>query len=122
MRRVAAILTFVLFAGCNSLSTDIRQVTVNGTWRGEVSGQTFILSLQQGDQAVIGTGTLRVNPTAPVQNLSISGTYNKPNLTLTMESAGNPTLSLDGLVEGDSFVGNLTGGAFTGVAIALRRD
>ena len=121
MRRVAAILTLVLFAGCNSISTDIRQVTVNGTWRGSVSGQTFILTLQQGDQAVIGTGTL-VNPGAPTQNLSISGSYNRPNLTLTMESAGNPTLSLDGLVEGDSFVGNLTGGAFTSIAIALKRD
>src|SRR5215208_4630271 len=121
MRRLAAILTLVLFAGCNSLSTDIRQVTVNGTWRGEVSGQVFVLALQQGDQAVIGTGTLRVNPTAPTQNLSISGNYNRPNLTLTMESAGNPTLSLDGLVEGDSFVGNLTGGTFTSIALALRR-
>jgi hypothetical protein len=121
MRRVIAVLTLALFAGCNSLSTDIQKNTVIGTWTGRVSGQTLTLTLQQGDQAIAGTGTL-VNPGAPTRNLSVSGNYQKPTLTLTMESAGDPTLSLDGIVEGDSFVGNLTGGAFATVAIAMRRD
>ncbi|HKH93374.1 MAG TPA: hypothetical protein VKA54_16335 [Gemmatimonadaceae bacterium] len=121
MRHLIAAFALVLFVGCNSLATDIENSTVNGTWRGTVSGQTFTISLQQAGQTLAGTGTL-VNQ-GVTKNLSISGNYAIPNLTLTMQSAGDPAISLDGIVEGDSFVGNLTGGSFTTpVAIAMRRD
>ena len=121
MRYLIAAFALVLFVGCNSLATDIENSTVNGTWRGTVSGQTFTISLQQAGQTLAGTGT--VLNQGVTKSLSVSGSYAKPNLTLTMQSPGDPTLSLDGIVEGDSFVGNLTGGSFTTpVAIAMRRD
>jgi hypothetical protein len=121
MRRVVAVLALALFAACNSLTNDIENSTVNGTWRGSVSGQTFTIGLQQAGQTIAGTGTL-VNQ-GVTKSLSIAGNYAIPNLTLTMQSPGDPTISLDGIVEGDSFVGNLSGGSFTTpVAIALRRD
>ena len=121
MRRVVAVLALVLFAACNSLASEIESFSVEGTWRGAVSGQTLIMTLQQSGQTLAGSGTL-ASPGAPTRNLSISGNYAKPTFTATLQSAGEPSLSLEGIVEGDSFVGNLTGGAFTGTAIAMRRD
>jgi hypothetical protein len=121
MRRVVAVFALVLFAACNSLGTDIENSSVNGTWRGEVSGQVLTISLQQAGQTLAGTGTLVNGPAT--RNLSISGNYAIPNMTLSLQGGGEPAISLDGIVEGDSFVGNLTGGSFTTpVAIAMRRD
>ena len=121
MRHLIAAVVLMASTACNSLATDIENSTVNGTWRGTVSGQTFTISLQQAGQTLAGTGT--VLNQGVTKSLSVSGNYAKPNLTLTMQSPGDPTLSLDGIVEGDSFVGNLTGGSFTTpVAIAMRRD
>lgn len=123
MRRLLVALLLASAVSCDSLSTDIRNNTVDGTWRGTVSAQTLTLNLQQSGQTLAGSGTL-ATPGAPAQtrNLSLSGSYNKPTLTLTMLSAGDPNLTLTGTVEGDSFFGNLTGGTFTGAAVAMLRD
>jgi hypothetical protein len=123
MRRLLVALLLASAASCDTLSTDIRNNTVDGTWRGTVSGQTLTLNLQQSGQTLAGSGTL-VTPGAPAQtrNMSVSGNYTKPSLTLTMLSGSDPNLTLTGTVEGDSFLGNLTGGTFAGAAIAMLRD
>jgi hypothetical protein len=123
MRRLLVALLLASAVSCDSLTTDIRNNTVDGTWRGTVSGQALTLNLQQSGQTLAGSGTL-ATPGAPTQtrNLSISGNYTKPTLTLTMLSAGDPNLTLTGTGEGDSFFGTLTGGTFTSAAVAMLRD
>ena len=123
MRRLLVALLLASAVSCDTLSTDIRNTTVEGTWRGTVSGQNLTMNLQQSNSVLLGTGTL-VTPGAPgaTRNLSISGNYQKPALTLTLVSGSDPTLTLEGTVEGDSFIGNLNGGTFADAAIAMLRD
>ena len=121
MRRVVAVLALVFFAACDSI-TNLQYNEVEGTWRGVVAGQTLTLSLQQSGQTLAGSGTLVNTAPASTTNLSLSGDYTKPTLTLTLlPFGGGSAISLEGLVEGDSFVGNLSGGAFTSAAIAMAR-
>lgn len=120
MRRVAAALAFVCFSACTTIDSDIRAATADGTWQGSSnSGHTLTVTLQQSANALLGSGTLVIS--GATKNVSVSGNFFRPNLTLSLQSAGE-SFTLDGIVEGDSFVGNLTGpGITTAVTMALQR-
>ena len=121
MRKVAAALAFVWFSACTDIDTDIQNATVNGTWQGgSNSGHTLTISLQQSGPSLLGSGTLVIS--GATRNVSVSGTFLRPNMTLSLQSAGE-TLTLDGVVEGgSSFIGNLTGPGITTATIALQRQ
>jgi hypothetical protein len=121
MRRLlAALLLVSVAASCDSFDPLIEN-TVTGTWRGESTGQTFEIIMQQSGTTVAGTGTMTAAGTAP-RGLSVSGTFTQPSFSGTLTPDGSPAISLVATVEGRSLVGTLTGGGFNGEGLALTRD
>jgi hypothetical protein len=121
MRRLlAALLLVSVAASCDTFDPLIEN-TVTGTWRGESSGQTFLVVMQQSGTTVAGTGTI-TSTAAGTRNLSVSGTFNQPNFSGTLTPNGAAAISLVATVEGRSLVGTLTGGGFNGAGLALTRD
>ena len=119
MRRLlAALLLVSVTASC---SDPLIENTVTGTWRGESTGQTFFVVMQQAGTTVAGTGTI-TSTAAGTRNLSISGTFNQPSFSGTIMPDGAGPITLVGTVEGRTLVGTLTGGGFTGQGLALTRD
>ena len=120
MRRfLTALLLVSIAASCDTFDP-LTDNAVTGTWRGESSGQTFLVVMQQSGATVAGTGT--ITSTAGARNLSVSGTFTQPNFSGTLTPDGAPAITLVGTVEGRSLVGTLTGGGFSGEGLALRRD
>ncbi|PYP78304.1 MAG: hypothetical protein DMD35_11910 [Gemmatimonadetes bacterium] len=122
MRRLLAVVTLSTLAACSSIDSALRDNTVTGTWRGTSTGQSFVLNLQQSNAAVAGTGTI-TSTAAGTRSLSISGTFNPPAFSGTLTPSGASAITLTAIVEsGNTMVGTLTGGGFTGEGIALTRD
>ena len=119
MRRLFAVLAFASLAACDTLSGPLEN-SVEGTWAGTSAGQSLTMALQQGGSSVAGTGTL--SGSFGARTVSISGSFATPELTLTLSSAGAPPITLEAAVTGNSLLGSLTGGGFTGNAIAMARQ
>ena len=117
MRRLLAVVALATLAGC---SDPLRENTVTGTWRGSSTGQSFILVMQQSGSAVAGNGT--ITSTAGTRTLSITGNYQQPAFSATLLPTGAQPITLAGTAEGNTLVGTLTGGGFSGEGIALTRD
>jgi hypothetical protein len=117
MRRLLAIVALATLAGC---SDPLRENTVTGTWRGSSTGQSFILVMQQSGTAVAGNGT--ITNSAGTRTLSITGNYQQPTFSATLLPTGAQPITITGTTEGNTLVGTLTGGGFTGEGIALSRD
>jgi hypothetical protein len=118
MRRLLTVLAFTSLVACDTFDP-LRDNTVTGTWRGSASGQNFVLNLQQAGSTVAGTGTLSGTPT---RTLAISGNYQQPNFSATLTPDQGTPITMQGTVEGGSFVGTLNGGGFSGTGLALLRD
>ena len=121
MRRLLAALVLVSVATSCDTFDPLIENTVTGTWRGESTGQTFLVVMQQSGTTVAGTGTI-TSTAAGTRNLSISGTFNQPSFSGTFTPNGAAAISVVATVEGRSLVGTLTGGGFNGAGIALTRD
>lgn len=121
MRRLLAALFLVSIAASCDAFDPLVENTVTGTWRGESTGQTFLVVMQQSGTTVAGTGTI-TSATAGTRNLSVSGTFNQPNFSGTLTPNGEAAIALVATVEGRSLVGTLTGGGFNGAGLALTRD
>jgi hypothetical protein len=119
MRRLFAVLVFASLAACDTLSGPLES-TVGGTWTGTSAGQSLTMNLQQGGSGVAGTGALTGSFGA--RNVAISGNFTPPDLTLTLSSAGAPPITLEAVVTNNALLGSLTGGGFTGDAIAMSRQ
>lgn len=121
MRRLLAALLFVSIAASCDTFDPLTENTVTGTWRGETSGQTFVVVMQQSGTTVAGTGTV-TSAAAGTRQLSVSGNFTQPSFSGTLTPVGGTAISLVGTVEGRNLVGTLTGGGFNGEGLALRRD
>jgi hypothetical protein len=121
MRRLLAALLLVSFATSCDTFDPLTENTVTGTWRGETTGQTFLVVMQQSGTTVAGTGTI-TSTAQGTRNVAISGTFTQPSFSGTLTLNGGAAITLVGTVEGRSLVGTLTGGGFNGEGLALRRD
>jgi hypothetical protein len=119
MRRLLAVVALAVLVACDSFNPLVDN-TVTGTWRGTTAGQTFLIIMQQSGTTVAGSGTLTA--AGVTRNLSVSGTFNQPAFTGTLTPTGGTAITLQGTVEGRSFVGTVTGGGFNGEGLALTRD
>ena len=117
MRRLLAVVALATLAGC---SDPLRENTVTGTWRGSSTNQSFILVMQQSGSAVAGNGT--ITSTAGSRSISISANYQQPAFSGTLVPDSGQPITLVGTTEGNTLVGTLTGGGFSGEGIALTRD
>ena len=121
MRRLLACLLLVSVATSCDTFDPLIENTVTVTWRGESTGQTFLVVMQQSGSTVAGTGTI-TSTASGTRTLSVSGTFTQPNFNGTLTPNGEPAIALVATVEGRSLVGTLTGGGFNGAGIALTRD
>lgn len=120
MRRLFAVVALAALVACDKFNPLVDN-TVTGTWRGTSTGETFVISMQQSGRTVAGGGT--ISSTALGQRtLAVSGTFTQPALTATLTPTGGQAITLQGTVEGRSFVGTLVGGGFNGEGLALTRD
>lgn len=121
MRRLLAAFAIATLVACDSFNPLVDN-TVTGTWRGTSAGQTFVLALSQAQNTVAGSGTVTTSATGDKRTLSVAGSFNQPNFTATLTPTVGQPITLQGTVEGRSFVGTLTGGGFSGDGLALLRD
>ena len=110
-------------AGCGSDANE--DPTITGSWFGTttVQGSTFTVDIQLNDNSgsVNGNGTMVfVEPLA----VNANGTYNFPNLSMTIRSSGFQDLNFNGTLsaDGNSLTGSLRGSAFDNFSITLRRQ
>ena len=121
MRRLLAVVALAMLPACDSFDPLVDN-SVAGTWRGQSTGQTFIVTMQQSGAIVAGSGTI-TSQAAGQRTLSVSGTYNQPAFAGTFTPNGAQAITFLATVEGGkSMVGTLTGGGFNGEGLALQRD
>jgi hypothetical protein len=121
MRRLLAVVALATLVACDSF-VPLKENTVDGTWSGTTAGRSFVLTMQQSNSVVAGSGTI-TSPAAGTTNFSISGTFNPPAFSGTLNPNGAQAITLVGTVEdGRLLVGTLTGGGFNGEGIALTRN
>jgi hypothetical protein len=110
--------------GCDSGGED-ENPTVTGSWTGTATPPggsiTINLQLTERDQTINGSGTISGAQTIAV---SVSGTHNYPNVSLTISSPGLEALNFQGSLAGDSrtLPGNLSGSGFENFAFTLRKQ
>lgn len=120
MRRLLAALVFSSLAACGGLGSDFGP-PVEGRWTGTSVGQSFTLDLlQTGNVTGVATVTGGAGGT---RTYAVSGTFSHPTLIATLEaSVPSESIQLDATVSGRAMLGSLTGGGFSGDAIALTRQ
>lgn len=136
LRRAAAaflLLALLAVAGCDSSdpvddNDDPPPPTVptlTGSYLGTttVQGATFTIDMQivENGGSVNGNGTLVfIDPVA----VSASGTYNFPNVSMTIRSSGLQDLNFSGTLsaDGQSITGTMRGSGFDNFGITLRRQ
>jgi hypothetical protein len=123
--QVAFLLTLTLVGvGCDSGGDD-EDPNLDGRWLGTttVQGATFTADLQINENGgnVNATGTVTfINPLA----VSATGTYNFPNVSMTIQSSGFEDLNFSGTLsaDGDQLTGSMNGSGFDNFSITLRRQ
>lgn len=113
--RVAAavgLLATILLAGCGGLPTvtgdDIAASiqeelnSVNGAWSGMVGqdGLTIAFNLTQGSGgALTGSGTMKETPAASPVPITVTGTFNRPALSLTFKGMVVEGVAVEGTLQ-----------------------
>ena len=117
MRRLLAAVVFASLTACGKLGSDFGP-QIDGDWSGSVNGQLISMQLIQTGN-VSGIATLAVTGST-AKTYSVSGTFNNPTLKVTLAATGE-AIEMETIVTGRTMVGSLTGGGFTGEAIAMTR-
>ena len=92
-------------------------VEVTGTYTGSGNGFTLSLMLTENAGTITGSGTINVGQAVP---LTVSGTFNAPNVNLTLSSQFDP-IALTGTVsdDGDTINATLNGSGFSNEQVTL---
>lgn len=131
MRFLTALFSLILLlplAACGDDPAEPENPTLNGRFVGNAFGVQVDLSLSESAGDVSGTGTLVVptQPGASTTNtipVTITGTHNHPNVSLTARSQGQPDATFAGQFTGNATVsGTLTLQGFPGVPLTLTRQ
>ena len=93
-------------------------VSVTGTYAGTGNNFTLTLTLTETSGAVTGSGTINVGQSVP---LTVSGTFNAPNVNLTLSNPQFDPIQLTGTVSdnGSSINATLNGSGFNNEAVTL---
>lgn len=130
----ACVLLVLLGTGCDLFGESDAPDTMAGSWRGTVTTQdssyTLLLNLEQPPNADLrrsslsGDGRLATEETG--WDLTVSGTINRPNLTLTLRFEMARPAYLQGTVDEalDTIEAEIVGGpaSFGGVSVTLERQ
>lgn len=124
--QVALLLAITLVGvGCDSGGDDDKDPALTGHWMGTttVQGATFTVDMQfnEVNGNVNANGTLvYVDPLA----VTGTGTYNFPNVSLTIRSSGFTDLNFTGTLsaDGDQLTGSIRASGFDNFSITLRRQ
>jgi hypothetical protein len=120
MRRLFAALVFASLTACGKLGSDFGP-QVEGKWTGSSDGKIITMDLLQTGN-VTGIATIGAGTTGAI-TLAVSGTFNNPTLRATLSSSqAGQSIEMEATVTGRTMLGTLTGGGFTGQAIALTRQ
>lgn len=128
MRRLASLLVLAIFlfaAGCDSGGST--PDTLIGEWRGSFMqdniSYTMFLSLEQTSATqVLGTGT--IDSSQGTLELTLSGTYAHPDLTLSFQLPNQRPATLQGTVSEDrsTIEAQIIGSDFDGQMVELERQ
>lgn len=116
--RVIPFMGLALFAACSGSASPTR-ASATGSWQGTAPGVgTLALNLTDAGGAVTGAGSLSGGTTSA---LTVTGSYQPPNLALTLASGVKQPVALTAWVNRDSMVAHLNGSGFVGEVITLKR-
>lgn len=118
-----AVLPFTVIS-CDS-GGDEGDPVVTGSWFGTttVQGDTFTMDVQltERDSQITGNGTMTFVETVAV---TVQGTHNFPNVSITLQSTGFEDLNFNGTLSGDgnAITGSLRGSGFDNFSITIRKQ
>jgi len=114
------IIPFVLMACSDSTGPAIPSMA--GTWQGTSEGLTLRMTLNQSETgAVSGNGTLSGSDMSIA--LTVSGTHNHPNVSLTGQASGYSDMNYSGHFQSDNLVaGSISGSGFNNFTLNLNRQ
>lgn len=121
-RLVAAmILGLGLLAGCGKDSTGPKIPSMAGTWNGSSTPQVITMTLTESNTQVQGNGTITDGVNTAL--LTISGTHNHPQVSLSVTPGGFTPIVVTGTFHGaDSVVAQLNGSGFSNFGMVFIRQ
>lgn len=109
-RSMTGVLSLVLLScGVGPTEDDINDFleqtlqSVNGPWTGVIDGNqaTISFTLTQNGSAVTGTGTMKHVNAASATPITVSGTFNRPVLSLTIQGMIYEGTTVQGVMQGN---------------------
>jgi hypothetical protein len=124
MRRIVLTAMVVLALGCGGDGgAEPEHPEAEGQWSGTIntgSGSGLLeLTLDDAGGSITGNGTLTVPD--DVLGISVSGSYDPPNISLTMSIPDFQPVDLNGTVGDNSISGTLNGSGFVNLGVTLQR-
>jgi hypothetical protein len=95
--------------------------TLSGTWAGSASGSNFSLTMTHNTQSGTITGTGTVIDANKSLEVTVSGSYTKPNVSLAISTAGFETANFTGTHATNSITGTINGSGFSNAPITLSK-
>lgn len=121
MRKSLVLVLSLLAASCGETATEVQVATMSGRWVGTTAGVTADVTLAETNTQITGSGSL----TTPIGNVpvTVTGTNNHPNVSLTLRSTGRPDGNFTGTFTDDNSVtGTITVPGLGSANIVLRRQ
>jgi hypothetical protein len=120
MRRLvsAVVLSFIVACGSESSATSPANDSVAGTWDGSSGNIGISMTLAQSGSVVTGDGHISG---ATSVAFTVTGTFAKPNASLTLTAQGFQPMNYSGTLSGGFINGTLNGSGFVNAALPLTK-
>jgi hypothetical protein len=96
------------------------EITASGTWSGSTGSQTISMTIADNGGTVTGSGT--ISSSSGPRALTITGSFTKPTLSVTLQSGIAPPANLAGDISGNTLSGTLNGSGFNNTSITMTRS
>jgi hypothetical protein len=114
---VCLALTLAGSAACDKATAPTPVIA--GSWSGSGSGISVNMALTQAGQSVSGNGSMSGETGALA--VTVSGSFNNPNFSLTIRAEGYQEMNFAGTLSGNSATGVLNGSGFNQVGMTMTR-
>jgi len=117
--RQAVALSAVLLMGCGG-DQGPAPVEVEGAWTGAIGSETLSFTVQETSGTVSGSGSL--NSTSQAIAVTVSGTFARPAVNLTLTADGFNPIAIQANVGETTLNGSANGSGYVNAVVSLTRQ